>query len=89
MCIRDRCLHRWRKIVFSEEEVLEEFTPQIRREVVRHVNEEALKKIRCTCRCSRWRLLAQCCACAVKRSGEATCGTFRHDDVVIFSVLRP
>lgn len=87
--LRQQCLHRWRKIVFSEEEVLEEFTPQNRREVVRHVNEEALKKIRCTCRCSRWRLLAQCCACAVKRSGEATCGTFRHDDVVIFSVLRP
>ena len=43
--LRQQCLHRWRKIVFSEDDVLEEFTPQIRREVVKHVNKDALKKI--------------------------------------------
>jgi hypothetical protein len=31
--------------VFSEDDVLEEFTPQIRREVVRYVNKDALLKI--------------------------------------------
>jgi len=45
--LRQQCLHRWRKTVFSENQVLEEFTPQMRREVVQHVNAEALKKIRC------------------------------------------
>lgn len=45
MQLRQQCLHRWRKIVFSEDQVLEEFTPQIRRDIVNHVNKDSLKKI--------------------------------------------
>lgn len=35
--IRVQCLHKWKHSVFSEEELLDEFMPQTRREVVEHV----------------------------------------------------
>jgi hypothetical protein len=47
MQLRYQCLHRWRKIVFSEQEVLNEFTTQIRREIVQYINKDNLTKIRC------------------------------------------
>jgi len=58
--LRQQCLHRWRKVVFSENQVLDEFTPQMRREVVSHVNAGALQKIRCLCWCMRARVRAPC-----------------------------
>jgi len=45
MQLRQQCLHRWRKIVFSEDQILEEFTPQIRRDIVTYVNKDSLTKI--------------------------------------------
>lgn len=43
--LRQQCLHRWTKIVFSEDAVLEDFTPQMRRWIVEYVNLDNLKKI--------------------------------------------
>lgn len=43
--LRRQCMHRWKRTVFDEERVLEEFTPQMRRQVVNYINEDGLPQV--------------------------------------------
>ena len=43
--IRMQCLHKWRNSVFSEEDILDDFMPQTRREVVEHILGEVVNSV--------------------------------------------
>lgn len=43
--IRRQCMHRWRRTVFDEVHLLQDFTPKMRRQVVRHIHGDLVEQL--------------------------------------------